>query len=94
MEEMYWASDIQTKENIHSEKKWSIIAAQQAFSRKIWPHLKIRALKREFRDLSDIWNYFRQFSCFQYVTDIDAQFLPHNFWAQILKEAKQLLRPA
>ena len=30
----------------------------------------------------------------QYVTDKDAQFLPHNFWAQILKEAKQLLRPA
>ena len=30
----------------------------------------------------------------QYVTDIDAQFLPHNFWAQILKEAKQLLRLA
>ena len=28
------------------------------------------------------------------MTDIDAQFLPHNFWAQILKEAKQLLRPA
>ena len=54
MEEMYWASDIQTKENIHSEKKWSLIAAQQAFSRKIWPHLKIRTFKRKFRDLSDL----------------------------------------
>ena len=97
MEEMYRASDIQTKENIHSEKKWSLIAAQQAFSRKIRPHLKIRTTWC-LNVSSVIWVIFEIISgnipVSQYVTDIDANFLPHNFLAQILKEAKQLLRLA
>ena len=50
--------------------------------------------KRKFRDLSEIWNFSGNLPVSQYVTDINAQFWPHNFLAQILKEAKQLLRLA